>query len=246
MAEVREAEALATPELWNQRYTKSDGSHPTHEWLRTFEALEPFFEKHLFSQRRPDTSPRIMHLGSGDSVWILCPSPPSSLYFLALVVTASLSHPGTIPADLSARGYKNQLCLDFSTVVIDLMRQQHAELGGIEWKWADIRDMPDAAPTASVDVAFDKSTLDAMIHGSPWSPPDDVRENAAKYLGEVHRALKDDGVFLCITYRQPHFMRPLLNADNLWDMDMDILSGGESAFDYYGFILKRRKNRNEA
>ncbi|KAL0764991.1 hypothetical protein CaCOL14_012250 [Colletotrichum acutatum] len=219
MAEVREAEALATPELWNQRYTKSDGSHPTHEWLRTFEALEPFFEKHLFSQRRPDTSPRIMHLGSGDS---------------------------TIPADLSARGYKNQLCLDFSTVVIDLMRQQHAELGGIEWKWADIRDMPDAAPTASVDVAFDKSTLDAMIHGSPWSPPDDVRENAAKYLGEVHRALKDDGVFLCITYRQPHFMRPLLNADNLWDMDMDILSGGESAFDYYGFILKRRKNRNEA
>ncbi|EXF84313.1 hypothetical protein CFIO01_08344 [Colletotrichum fioriniae PJ7] len=217
MAELSEAEALATPELWNQRYTKSDGSHPTHEWLRTFEALEPFFEKHLFSQRRPEISPRIMHLGSGDS---------------------------TIPADLSVRGYNNQLCLDFSTVVIDLMRQQHADLAGIEWKWADIRDMPDAAPTASVDVAFDKSTLDAMIHGSPWSPPDDVRENTAKYLGEVHRALKDDGVFLCITYRQPHFMRPLLNADNLWDMDMDVLSGGESAFDYYGFILRRRKKNN--
>ncbi|KAK1461409.1 hypothetical protein CMEL01_14363 [Colletotrichum melonis] len=218
MAELSEAEALATPEFWNRRYTKSDGSHPTHEWFRTFEALEPFFEKHLFSQRRPDTSPRIMHLGSGDS---------------------------TIPADLSARGYKNQLCLDFSTVVVDLMRQRHADLAGIEWKWADVRDMPDAAPTASVDIAFDKGTLDAMIHGSPWSPPVDVRENTAKYLGEVHRALKDDGVFLYITYRQPHFMRPLLNADNLWDMDMDVLSGGESAFDYYGFILRRKKKKND-
>lgn len=125
------------------------------------------------------------------------------------------------------------------------MRQRHADLAGIEWKWADVRDMPDAAPTASVDIAFDKGTLDAMIHGSPWSPPVDVRENTAKYLGEVHRALKDDGVFLYITYRQPHFMRPLLNADDLWDMDMDVLSGGESAFDYYGFILRRRKKRNE-
>ncbi|KAJ0328427.1 hypothetical protein COL5a_005206 [Colletotrichum fioriniae] len=148
----------------------------------------------------------------------------------------------TIPADLSARGYENQLCLDFSTVVVDLMRQRHADVASIEWKWADVRDMPDAAPTASVDVAFDKGTLDAMIHGSPWSPPDDVRENTAKYLGEVHRALKDDGVFLYITYRQPHFMRPLLNADNLWDMDMDVLSGGESAFDYYGFVLSKKKN----
>ncbi|KAK1625046.1 S-adenosyl-L-methionine-dependent methyltransferase [Colletotrichum phormii] len=216
MADLSEAEALTTPEFWDRRYTKSDGSNPTHEWFRTFKALEPFFEKHLFSKRHPNTSPRIMHLGSGDS---------------------------TIPADLSARGYKNQLCLDFSTVVVDLMRQRHADVAGIEWQWADIRDMPEAAPTASVDVAFDKSTLDAMIHGSPWSPPDDVRENTAKYLSEVHRALKDDGVFLYITYRQPHFMRPLLNADNLWVMDMHVLSDGESAFDYYGFVLrKRRKN----
>lgn len=68
MADLSEAEALATPEFWNERYTKSDGSNPTHEWFRTFAALEPYFQKHLFSQRAPETSPRIMHLGSGDSV----------------------------------------------------------------------------------------------------------------------------------------------------------------------------------
>ncbi|KAI8154295.1 EEF1A lysine methyltransferase 4 [Colletotrichum sp. SAR 10_70] len=212
-ADLSEAEALATPEFWNERYTKSDGSNPTHEWFRTFAALEPYFQKHLFTQRSPETSPRIMHLGSGDS---------------------------TIPADLSSRGYKNQLCLDFSQVVVDLMKARHEPVGGIEWRWADVRDMPDAAPTRSVDVAFDKGTMDAMIHGSPWSPPDDVRDNTGRYLREVHRALKDDGVFLYITYRQPHFMKPLLNSEGLWDLEMDVLSGGESAFDYYGFILRKK------
>ncbi|KAF9869405.1 hypothetical protein CkaCkLH20_13122 [Colletotrichum karsti] len=212
-AELSEAEALATPEFWNERYTQSDGSNPTHEWFRTFAALEPYFKKHLFSQYPPETVPRIMHLGSGDS---------------------------TIPADLAERGYKNQLCLDFSTVVVDLMKSRHQPLGGIEWRWADVRDMPDAAPTKSIDVAFDKGTMDAMIHGSPWSPPDDVKDNTSRYLREVHRALKDEGVFLYITYRQPHFMKPLLNSEGLWELEMDVLSGGESSFDYYGFILRKK------
>jgi hypothetical protein len=37
----------------------------------------------------------------------------------------------------------------------------------------------------SVDVAFDKGTLDAMIYGSPWSPPEEVMENSGRYLSEV-------------------------------------------------------------
>ncbi|KZL74419.1 methyltransferase type 11 [Colletotrichum incanum] len=265
MADLSEAEALATPEFWNERYTKSDGSNPTHEWFRTFAALEPYFQKHLFSQRSPESAPRIMHLGSGDSVGFR-PCPPLPLTYTHTHSPAPLidtypqppkprprhSSPTkkkrqqahrrqTIPADLSERGYRNQLCLDFSTVVVDLMAARHAAVGGIEWRWADVRDMPDAAPTGSVDVAFDKGTMDAMIHGSPWSPPPDVRDNTARYLREVHRALRDDGVFLYITYRQPHFMRPLLNAEGLWDLEMDVLSGGESAFDYYGFVLRKKK-----
>ncbi|KAK7706762.1 hypothetical protein SLS57_009572 [Botryosphaeria dothidea] len=149
----------------------------------------------------------------------------------------------TVPADLAKRGYTNQLCLDFSTVVVDLMSKRHAELGGIEWKQADVRNMPDI-PDASIDVAFDKGTMDAMIHGSPWSPPDDVTENTGKYLDEVFRTLKDDGVFLYITYRQPHFMKPLLNSTGIWHLEMDVLSGGESSFDYYGFILKKKKSES--
>lgn len=55
---------------------------------------------------------------------------------------------------------------------------------GVTFQWADIRDMPQFS-SDSIDVAFDKGTMDAMIHGSPWSPPDDVKDNTSRYLTEV-------------------------------------------------------------
>jgi hypothetical protein len=90
----------------------------------------------------------------------------------------------TIPYDLLERGYTNQLCVDFSTVVVEAMKSRHADKPQVEWQVGDVRDMK-ALGTKSVDVAFDKGTLDAMIHGSPWSPPDEVLENSGKYINEV-------------------------------------------------------------
>ena len=57
-------------------------------------------------------------------------------------------------------------------------------LEGVRWCCADVRDMP-VVDTRSIDVAFDKGTLDAMIYGSPWNPPFEVKENAGRYLKEV-------------------------------------------------------------
>jgi len=57
--------------------------------------------------------------------------------------------------------------------------------------------------------------------------------------------LKDDGVFLYITFRQPHFMRPLLTQDeDAWDLDMKTLAENGS-LDYYGFVITK-KNKNQA
>lgn len=95
----------------------------------------------------------------------------------------------TIPADLAARGYTNQLCVDFSHTAVDLMKARHAAHEGIAWHWADVRDLnkeeKDLVPSGSIDVAFDKGTLDAMIHGSPWSPPDQVLSDTSRYMREV-------------------------------------------------------------
>lgn len=59
-----------------------------------------------------------------------------------------------------------------------------ADGGGIQWIQGDVRDMK-MIPSESIDIAFDKGTLDAMIHGSPWDPPDDVRNNTMRYMNEV-------------------------------------------------------------
>jgi hypothetical protein len=63
------------------------------------------------------------------------------------------------------------------------MKSRHPE-PQIEWKVGDLRNMTEIE-TRSVDVAFDKSTLDAMIYGSPWNPPDEVLKNSGDYINEV-------------------------------------------------------------
>jgi SAM-dependent methyltransferase len=179
-----------------------------HEWFKTFAALEPFLKRHLLT--KPNDS-RILHLGSGDS---------------------------TIPVDLAKLGYHNQLCVDFSQVVVDMMNTPNARDLGIEWQQADVRNL-NILHDSSIDIAFDKGTLDAMIYGSPWDPPDDVKENTRKYMDEVVRVLKDDGVFLYITFRQPHFVKPLLNYREQWKMEMEVLQDEGGGFDYYAFVLHK-------
>ncbi|KAI1045378.1 hypothetical protein LB505_014198 [Fusarium chuoi] len=209
---IAEDQQLALPEYWDSRYVTSNNCDQTHEWYRSFSQVLQFLQKNLLEQagRTAQDDPRILHLGSGDS---------------------------TVPAELAERGYQKQLCVDFSPVVVDMMTKRHKEIAGIEWSMVDARDMPSIA-TGSIDVAFDKGTLDAMIYGSPWSPPDEVRENTSKYMKEVHRVLKADGVFLNITFRQPHFMKLLLSPDNIFDIEVDVLEDG-GGFDYYGYVVKK-------
>jgi SAM-dependent methyltransferase len=124
------------------------------------------------------------------------------------------------------------------------MAERHRNKPGVEWRCMDVRNMADLADK-SVGVAFDKGTLDAMIHGSPWSPPPDVRENTGKYLAEVHRVLSDDGIFLYVTFRQPHFMRSLLNPQNLWELDLQVLGGHHGEFEYYGWVIRKATSKEK-
>ena len=64
------------------------------------------------------------------------------------------------------------------------MSERHRTIEGLTWRHMDVRDMVDIADK-SIDVAFDKGTFDAMIYGSPWSPPQEVKDNTTKYLKEV-------------------------------------------------------------
>jgi EEF1A lysine methyltransferase 4 len=120
------------------------------------------------------------------------------------------------------------------------MSARHAHIPSISWLEGDVRSLPSTIVTSSITVAFDKGTLDAMIHGSPWSPPPDVLENTSRYIREVHRVLQAKGRFLYVTYRQPHFVRPLLEKVEgvQWaDVQSCVLGGEGSSFEYFGFVL---------
>ncbi|KAK0712741.1 hypothetical protein B0T26DRAFT_873075 [Lasiosphaeria miniovina] len=192
-------QVLSQASFWDERYSESDGSAPTHEWYLTFPALEAFFGAHLFGVPGlgPPDDLLILHLGSGDS---------------------------TVPAELAARGYRRQLCVDFSSAVVELITRTHAATPGIEWRLMD-------------------GTLDAMIHGSLWSPLQDVRDNTAAYLREVYRVLKDSGRFLYVTCWQPRFMESLLSPEGLqWYVEPQVLSVAGS-LDNYGYVIRKTPGR---
>ncbi|KAI1827052.1 S-adenosyl-L-methionine-dependent methyltransferase [Xylaria intraflava] len=212
---------LAEPGYWDARYDATLPGEQLHEWFRSFADLEELLKLSLFHDYPAESNPRILHLGSGDS---------------------------TVPQDLAKHGYQNQLCVDFSAVVIKMMTHRHADIKGIEWKQMDIRQM-DEIPSQSIDVAFDKGTLDAMIHGSPWTPPPDVVDNTGRYMRELTRVLKPTGKLIYVTYRQPHFIRPLLNCEGTnWNIEVETLGGHDSSFSYYGFkcTLASAPNANDS
>ena len=201
---------LSQASYWNSRYTQSQAasSEESYEWFRTFAKLRPFLTKHDPPPDLESAGPRILHLGSGAS---------------------------TLPADLYSLGYRLQTAFDFSPVVIAAMRTKHADLE-VNWKVMDVRQM--AFPGGSFDVAIDKGMLDAMLNGSIGDPEDEVKQNVGPYIDEVARVLKKDGLWLYVMFRQPHFIRPLLQRD-VWRVEVEVLQDESGAFEYFGWVMKK-------
>lgn len=144
----------------------------------------------------------------------------------------------TLTADLHRLGYTNQTSVDFSQVVIDAMKSKYAQLD-TRWILMDVRelDLPDASVISQ--STKEHSTLSFMaLYGTP---PDDVRTNVGKYVNEVARVLRPGGLWLYITYRQPHFMKPLLTREKQWALSVEILEDpdGAGGFDYFGFVMAK-------
>lgn len=59
---------------------------------------------------------------------------------------------------------------------------------------------------------------------------------------KVARVLKPGAQWLYITYRQPHFLKPLLTREDVWDLSVEVLEDpdGGGGFEYFGFVMKKK------
>ncbi|KAK0217761.1 S-adenosyl-L-methionine-dependent methyltransferase [Armillaria fumosa] len=142
----------------------------------------------------------------------------------------------TLSEDMYDDGYKNIVNVDYSSVVIEQMQKRHgADRPEMEWRVMDVRELEFADD--QFDVAIDKGTMDAMMtaKGDVWDPPEQVVSDCTKEVDEVIRVLrKSTGLFLYLTFGQPHFRRRFLARP---ETSLHIKELGE-AFHYYLYIVR--------
>ena len=84
-----------------------------------------------------------------------------------------------------------------------------------------------------------------MVYGSQWNPPDEVQDNIQQYVDEVSRILKPNGSWLYITFRQPHFVKPQLLREGVWELVVQRLEDGPGTFEYFGYVMTKIAGRTE-
>ncbi|ORX49492.1 S-adenosyl-L-methionine-dependent methyltransferase [Hesseltinella vesiculosa] len=178
----------------------------------TFDWFKTYDElKVLFDQHIPNKDASILILGCGNS---------------------------TLGEDMYRDGYKNITNIDYSKTVVDNMKDRCADMPEMTWLEMDIRDLK--FDTESFDVVIDKGTMDALLTGvkDQWNPGEEVVSEVKKEVDEVARVLKMGGLFLYITFGQPHFRKPLLNRD-CWEIKTTTMG---DAFHYFFYSMIKEKH----
>merc|ERR1719454_1310304 len=89
-------------------------------------------------------------------------------------------------------------CADIADCVVKEMRARNSVARpGIKYMQCDARDMQ-CFSDASFDIVFDKSTMDALKCAG--------RSSTRSCSTEVHRVLKDGGLYLCVSFTDPDQM----------------------------------------
>ncbi|TDL24082.1 S-adenosyl-L-methionine-dependent methyltransferase [Rickenella mellea] len=174
------------------------------DWFKSYADIADLIREYV-----PDKASRILMLGCGNS---------------------------KLSEEMYDDGYKNIVNVDYSGVVIGQMKKKHEESRPeMEWFEMDIQEL--SFGDESFDVAIDKGTMDAFLSakGDVWNPPEEAVQSCTREVDEVLRVLKrSTGVFLYLTFAQPHFRKRFLIRPNT---TLTIRELGEM-FHYYLYILK--------
>ncbi|XP_022136226.1 methyltransferase-like protein 13 [Momordica charantia] len=142
-------------------------------------------------------------------------------------------------------GITDITCIDLSAVAVEKMQMRlHSKnMKEIKVLEADMLDMPFS--DECFDMVIEKGTMDVLFvdSGDPWNPRPSTRAKVMAMLEGVHRVLKKDGIFVSITFGQPHFRRPLFNAPEFtWSFECSTFGDG---FHYFFYTLHKGRRSSD-
>ncbi|WCJ20817.1 S-adenosyl-L-methionine-dependent methyltransferases superfamily protein [Euphorbia peplus] len=122
-------------------------------------------------------------------------------------------------------GYEDVVNVDISSVVIEAMQKKYSNTPQLKYIQMDVRDMS-AFQKGSFDAVIDKGTIDSLLCGG------NSRRNAVKMLEEVWRVLKDQGVYILVTYGAPIYRLRLLRESCLWRIKLHVIAKSVGASEH--------------
>ncbi|GMK57841.1 hypothetical protein CspeluHIS016_0406750 [Cutaneotrichosporon spelunceum] len=136
-------------------------------------------------------------------------------------------------------GYTQIVNIDYSAVVIQQMKERHAQARpAMTWLEMDVTDLQFGE---EFDVVIDKATMDAMLttKGDPWNPPEKDVVNATKEVDEGLRVLRkrQGSKFIYWTWFAGPFRRRYFENREGWKFSTREV-GPPQGFDYYQYMLE--------
>ncbi|OJA21546.1 hypothetical protein AZE42_03252 [Rhizopogon vesiculosus] len=193
-------EEYGTEAYWDTRY-EQEADDTSFDWFKTYADVADYIRRLI-----PSKDARILMLGCGNSKF-------------SEDVGLSFGYGGPVANTTDQMwedGYKCIVNVDYSPIVIEKMSNRHKDRRPeMTWEVKDVRTL-DGLDSSSFDIAIDKGTMDAMMTSSPdvWDPPEQVIKDCTAEVSQVLRVLKQDGIFIYITFGQPHFRKQYLTVQH--------------------------------
>jgi len=123
--------------------------------------------------------------------------------------------PSTFMSDAYDDGFHDITCADVEHNVVEMMRQKNALVRpGIKYMQSDACNML-GIDDRSYDIIVDKGTMDALICAG--------KRTVSRCSAEIHRVLKDAGLYLCISLNAPEQMQSAIantGSHRLWRIEV--------------------------
>ncbi|KAJ1613118.1 2 SAM dependent methyltransferase [Cryptosporidium canis] len=182
-------EDFTSSEYWSGFFRKYGGeSGRAFEWYGDYDVLRDLLIGSLQNSGRSGLdSKRILHVGCGNS---------------------------TLPVRLYDDGFSDITNIDFSSQVIDLMREKNKSRKGLKWICMDIeREFSDYVEkkenVEQFDTIIDKGFLDAYLSDNVSENGLSSKEKASKYLISALELLAPNGRYILITLGQEYVAKAL-------------------------------------